>query len=112
MIRELIEAYRIVKDARRSGYRGGFIILTDEAIQGIQIVYGRAIAENVQYQKVIADAIQGHSVCKYCQDYEECHTEEVPDESCDFFMLRFPDNDEAKKAFYRKAFKKEVKQDG
>lgn len=100
MLKALLEAKRIIRRAQADGYEGPFIILREEELDYIQQIYGRAIAENKQYMDVVADAIQGIPVCKYCQDYEECK-EAGKEQSCESFLLRFPENEEAAAAFNR-----------
>jgi hypothetical protein len=95
MFRELREAWRIVRIAKEDGYKGPFVVLREPMLEEMQAVYGRAIAENVMYPKVVEDAINGHPVCKYCEDYKECSHEK----SCTDFMLKFPDREAAAEAF-------------
>lgn len=94
------EAWRIVRIYRDDDYDGPFVVIPEEAMRDIQKIYGRALAENKQYQVVLEKALDGLPVCEDCEDYEECKaSDDWPKESFSCFMLKFPTNREAEKAF-------------
>lgn len=100
MLRELREAWRMVRISKEDGYTGPFVVLREPMMVEMQQVYGRVVAENKHYQEAIHDAIQGYSICKYCEDFEECKArKDWKDETCDDFMLRFPNTDECMSCF-------------
>ena len=98
--KDLREAKRIVRRYAADGYDGPFAVIPEDVMRDLQRVYGRALAENKQYQVVLEKALDGLPVCEFCEDYEECKaSDDWPKESFSCFMLKFPTNEEAEKAF-------------
>jgi len=98
-LKDLREAWRIVRISRDDGYKGSFVVLRETMIEEVQMVYGRVLAENMHYQDALYDALCNRSVCKYCEDYNECKAEGKGDHSCGDFILAFPEDEEAAESF-------------
>ena len=98
-LKDLREAWRIVRISRDDGYKGSFVVLRETMIEEMQMVYGRVLAENKRYREAMEDAIRGYPVCKHCEDYNECKAEGKGDHSCGDFILAFPGDEEAAESF-------------
>lgn len=98
-LKDLREAWRIVRISRDDGYTGSFVVLRETMIEEMQRVYGRVLAENERYRAAMEDAIRGYPVCKHCEDYNECKADGNGYSTCDEFLLAFPGDEEADEAF-------------
>ena len=100
MLRELREAWRIVRIAKDDGYKGPFVVLRETMMEDMETTYGRVLAENKSYINVLESILNGKSICEFCEDCEECRNSDKCQEGrCKDFMLRFPDNEESDEAF-------------
>jgi hypothetical protein len=100
MLRELREAWRIVRIEKKDGYKGPYVVLRETMMEELQKTYGWALAENKGYAQVIDAILNGAPICKFCEDESECKNHDRWLEGrCKDFLLRFPDEEKVCAAF-------------
>lgn len=65
-LRDIFDTTRLIIQARRNGFRGGFILMSDEDYKAMQADRDEASNNSQLMWNAIVDMARGASACDYC----------------------------------------------
>jgi len=94
MIKDLIAAYKAVRDARRAGETGALCVVPEQELWEDKLWLSKRDYENQLMQKCIIGTTMGGgdgSICRYCQEHAEgaCDKSSYMKKGCTDWWLRF-----------------------